>query len=309
MNPPRPSIARDPGLASLRFAGADAASFLHNQVSTDVEGMATGAAGWTSYNSPKGRLLATPLLWRRADAEFVAWVPTDIAEPLRKRLAMFVLRARVAVEVRAGRAIAGVAGPDAAAAIAAALGGAPDPGHGLVAQGTDVVALPDGRFLVDGEQSPAIAGDDVAAAHWDWLGVRAGVAQITLATQDLFIAQTVNLDLVGAVNFRKGCYPGQEIVARMQYLGRLKERMFAFHVDGDPPAAASRVVAGDDNVGTVGTVVNAAPAPAGGSDLLAAVSLAARDAGALRLADGRAITGLSLPYEIPAPAAPNRVKL
>jgi len=143
-------------------------------------------------------------------------------------------------------------------------------------------------------------------AYWNWLGVRAGVAQITLATQDLFVAQAANLDLVGALNFRKGCYPGQEIVARMQYLGRLKDRLLAFHVEGDPPAPASRIVAGDDNAGTV---VNAARAPDGGSDLLAVVNLAARDAGALRLADGRAVVELPLPYAIPAPATPNRAKL
>jgi tRNA-modifying protein YgfZ len=271
-----------------------------------VEGMAVGDAGWTSYNSPKGRLLATPLLWRREDAEFVAYVPAELAEPLRKRLSMFVLRAKLTIGVRAPRFSAGVVGPDAAAGISAALGQAPSRGHGVVAQGTDVVALPDGRFLVDGEDALAIEGDDAQTALWDWLGVRAGVPQITLATQELFVAQAANLDLIGAVNFRKGCYPGQEIVARMQYLGRLKERLLAFHVEGDPPAPASRIVAGDDNSGTV---VNAARAPAGGSELLAVVNLSARDAGALRLADGRAMVELPMPYEIPAPATPNRVKL
>jgi len=220
---------------------------------------------------------------------------------------MFVLRAKVIVEARVPHGlVGGVVGPHAGAAIVAALGRAPAAGQGLVASGTDVVALPDGRFLVDGEQRAVIAGDDASPAHWDWLGVRAGVAQITLATQDLFVAQALNLDLVGAVNFRKGCYPGQEIVARMQYLGRLKERMFAFHAAGEPPAAAARIVADDGNAGTV---VNAAPAPDGGSDLLAVVSVAAREAGGLRLADGRAITELPLPYEVPAPTTPNRVKL
>jgi len=72
MSPPRPLIVLKPGLSSLRFAGPDSASFLHNQLSTDVQGMAVGEAGWTSYNSAKGRLLATPLLWRREDAEFIA---------------------------------------------------------------------------------------------------------------------------------------------------------------------------------------------------------------------------------------------
>ena len=305
MTSSRPFIVQSPGLASIRFAGPEAASFLHNQLSTDVEGMAVGAAGWTSYNSPKGRMLATPLLWRRGEAEFIAYVPDEIADPLRKRLAMFVLRAKVGVEPGVSRTVEGIVGNDAGAAIDAALGHAPARGQGSVLQGADVVALPDGRFLVDHEPAIVIEGDDAAAPRWDWLGVRAGVPQIVRATQDLFIPQTVNFDLVGGINFRKGCYPGQEIVARMQYLGRLKERMFAFHVEGEAPTPGTRVVAGE----AAGTVVNGASAPDGGSDLLAVVTFSALQGGALALEDGRGLTQIPLPYDIPAPAAPNRVKL
>jgi folate-binding protein YgfZ len=290
-------------LASIRFAGPDAAAFLHNQLSTDVEGMAVGAAGWTSYNSPKGRMLASPLLWRRGEAEFIAYVPREIVEPLRKRLGMFVLRAKVTVEPGTSRIVEGIVGPDAT--VNAAFGHAPSRGHGAVLSGADVVALPDGRYLVDGDHAVAIDGGEAAPSHWAWLGVRAGVPQIVRATQDLFIPQAVNFDLVGGINFKKGCYPGQEIVARMQYLGRLKERMFAFHVEGEAPAPGTRVVAGE----SPGTVVNAASAPGGGSELLAVVSLAAVQSAALSLADGRAMTQIPLPYDIPAPSAPNRLKL
>jgi tRNA-modifying protein YgfZ len=305
MMSPRPLVVRSPDLAAIRFAGPDAATFLHNQVSTDVAGMAVGAAGWSSYNSPKGRMLASPLLWRRGEAEFIAYVPGDIAEPLRKRLGMFVLRAKVTVEAVASRTVEGIVGPGAEAALDAVFGRAPARGHGAVVEGADIVALPDGRYLVDGSPAVAIDGDEAAASHWAWLGVRAGVPQIVRATQDVFIPQAVNFDLVGGINFRKGCYPGQEIVARMQYLGRLKERMFAFRVDGDPPAPGARVVAGE----SAGTVVNASSAPDGGSELLAVVNLAAMPTSAPSLADGRAMTQIPLPYDIPAPSAPNRVKL
>ena len=305
MTPPRPLIVRSPGLAGLRIAGHDAASFLHNQLSTDVEGMATGDAGWTSYNSPKGRLLATPLLWRRDDTEFIAYVPEGIAEALRKRLAMFVLRAKAILEVRGSRVVEGIAGADAPAAIEAALGRTPAPGHGLALESLDVVALPDGRYLADGERRAGVDGQDAPRSRWDLLGVRAGVPQIVAATQDLFVPQTANFDLVGGINFRKGCYPGQEIVARMQYLGRLKERMFAFRVDGDPPEPGARITSGGERAGTV---VNAAPSPDTGSELLAVVSLAALPSG-MELEDGRAMTQCPLPYDVPAPATPNRVKL
>ena len=300
-----PLIVRSPALAGLHFAGPDAASVLHNQLSTDIESMAVGRVGWTSYNSPKGRILATPLLWRRDEAEFIAYVPGELAQALHRRLSMFVLRAKVTVADRS-RVLVGVVGPDAGPAIEAAYGRAPAPGHGIALEGADVVALPDGRYLVDGSSPVALTGEDTPASHWDWLGVRAGVPQVLSATQDLFVPQTANLDLVGAINFRKGCYPGQEIVARMQYLGRLKERMFAFHVEGAPPMPGTRVVEGGDNVGTV---TNAAPTPGGGSELLAVVSLAALQAGGLTLADGRALAQIPLPYDVPAPSTPNRVKL
>jgi folate-binding protein YgfZ len=304
MYAPPLSIMRSPALSALRFSGADAASFLHNQLSTDVVGMAVGDAGWTGYNSPKGRLLATPLLWRRQESELVAYVPNEITEPLRKRLAMFVLRAKVKIDVRASGVITGIAGAAALGVIRNLAGNAPAPGHGIAGSQRDVVALPDGRYLVDGPGE--IAGDEFPPPYWDWLGVRAGVPQIMLATQDLFVPQTANLDLVGGINFRKGCYPGQEIVARMQYLGRLKERMFAFHADGDPPSPGAAIVAGEDKVGAV---VNAAPAPGGGSDLLAVVSFAALDAGGLRISGGSSLSRIPLPYDVPAPAAPNRIKL
>jgi folate-binding protein YgfZ len=306
MTAPLPSIVRSPALSPLRISGPDAASFLHNQLSTDVAGMAVGDAGFTGYHSPKGRLLATPLLWRRQESEFVAYVPPDIAEPLRKRLSMFVLRAKVAIEAPASRVLTGVAGTGGDSAIAAVAGDAPAPGHGIAGSEWDVIALPDGRYLVDGVRAWPLDGDDAPPAHWEWLGIRAGVPQIVLATQDAFVPQTANLDLVGGINFRKGCYPGQEIVARMQYLGRLKERMFAFHADGDPPAPGAAIVAGEEKAGTV---VNAAPAPGGGSDLLAIVTFAALEAGGLRIADGADLVPIALPYAVPAPSAPNRVKL
>jgi len=129
---------------------------------------------------------------------------------------------------------------------------------------------------------------------------------VTAATTDQFVAQTANWDLIGGVNFQKGCYPGQEIVARTQYLGRLKERLYVFHVDGPPPAAGTRLYAELFGDQPCGTVVNAAPSPAGGSDLLAVVQIAAVDNGSVRVGerDGPALELQPLPYAIPAPVAP-----
>jgi hypothetical protein len=124
------------------------------------------------------------------------------------------------------------------------------------------------------------------------------------------VLQTANLDLLDGVSFQKGCYTGQEVIARTQYLGRLKERMHLFHVDAPPPPPGTRIYGAVFGDQACGTVVDAATAPTSGCDLLAVVQLSALD-GVLTLAapDGPSIAPIALPYALPAPAAPNRPRL
>lgn len=310
---------RDPGLGHVSVDGPDAPAFLHGQLSSDVTGMAVGDAAWTSYNSPKGRMLASLLLWRSGPESFRAYPAAELAAAFAKRLAMFVLRAKVKVVDRTGeRVLFGIAGPDAMTATRAALGAAPAAGHGSAVGAAGIVGMPDGRVVAD---VPAADADALAqalsehaqaapAGHWDWLGIRAGVPVITLATQERFVPQNANWDLVGGVNFHKGCYPGQEIVARMQYLGRLKERLFAFHADGPPPAPGTPLYSAVFQDQACGTVVNAAPAPDGGSDLLAVLQWsAAQQEVRLAAADGPVLALRALPYAVPEPVAAERPKL
>ncbi len=313
-------VAPAPGFGLVTVEGPDAASFLHNQLSIDVQGMADGEARWSTWNSPKGRMLATLLLWRRERDAFAALAAADLTEALAKRLAMFVLRAKAKVADRSasGRRF-GVAGPGAAEAVRVALGDAPVPGQGLAAADAWLMAPLDGRIFVHAPDDRAedvlsrltAHAEPVSAAHLDWLGVQAGVPVVTRATQDLFIPQTANLDLVGGVDFNKGCYPGQEIVARMRYLGRQKERLFAFHAGGDVPAPATPLFSAEFGEQACGHVVNAAPAPGGGADLLAVVQWAAHEANDLRMGatDGPALAPLPLPYDVPSPVAAVRPKL
>ncbi len=312
--------ARETGLGVVTFEGPDAATFLHGQLSSDVTGMPVGDAAWTSYNSPKGRMLATLLLWRAGPASFRAYPAADLTAAFAKRIAMFVLRAKVKVADLSGeRSLFGVAGPGAAEAVRAVLGAAaPAAGQGSVAGAASVVATPDGRLVVDAAtaQADALAqqlsahAQAVASEHWDWLGIRAGVPVITRATQEHFVPQNANWDLVGGVNFHKGCYPGQEIVARMQYLGRLKERLFAFHADGSPPAPGTPLYSAAFEGQACGTVVNAAPAPEGGSDLLAVLQWSASSLPVhLAAADGPLLAPRALPYAVPEPVAAERPKL
>lgn len=304
-------------LGLLEFAGPDAASFLQSQLSSDVTVLAEGRVQLSSYNSPKGRMLANLYLWRAAPDRFRALVAADLSATVRTRLSLFVLRAKVAIaDLSPVTTLLGVAGPRANEILREALNLAPGPeevaGDDLLA----VVSLPGGRFVVvtapanDARVKKQLAAQAAAAASsvWRWLGIRAGVPLIDSATQDLFVAQTTNWDVLGGVSFQKGCYPGQEIVARMQYLGRLKERLQLFHVDANSHAPGTKLYGAAFGDQACGTIVNAAPAPTGGSDLLAVVQLAALANPPLHAATqaGPELIPLPLPYALPDAATPRR---
>jgi tRNA-modifying protein YgfZ len=303
-------------LSVLEISGPDAAAFLQGQLSNDVMALAESGAQFTSYNSPKGRMLANFVLWRTDAETFRALLPTDVAAGVQKRLAMFVLRSKVSLaDVSQRIARFGLGGPTAADALRSAFGTVPAVFTIVGADGAMLLGLPGPRFVVTAplEAEAAIgmrlARDAVRApfAVWQWLTIRAGVPVVTAPMQDRLIAQVANWDVLGGVSFRKGCYTGQEIIARMQYLGRQKERLFAFHADTVAVAAGARVFVHGFGDQACGTVVNAAPAPEGGSDILAVMQVEAVDAGDLHLEapHGPALVRWPLPYIVP-PAEPPR---
>jgi len=301
-------------LGVLTFAGADAVAFLHSQLSCDVKGLAAGGSTWGSYCTPKGRMLATFFLLKEPGA--IALLPaSDVCDSLRKRLAMFILRSKVTVsDATSELALLGVSGPGGSDALLEALGMAPPAtAHRGVwsTQGIAAVRLPGReRYLV---LAPPAETDRVwgllaqrlrpaGAAAWQWLDIVHGVPLVTALTQEAFVPQMVNLELVGGVSFDKGCYPGQEIVARTQHLGQVKRRMHLAHVDtGIPPSPAAPLYHESDALQTAGMVVNASPAPGGGVDLLAVVQTSALAGGAVRLGtpDGPVLAFRPLPYAIP----------
>jgi len=140
----------------------------------------------------------------------------------------------------------------------------------------------------------------VGAPVWDWLRLNAGVPMLVAATQELFVPQMVNLEAIGGVNFQKGCYPGQEIVARSQYLGKMKRRMFLAHLD-ESAAPGDSLYSADLPGQATGTVVNAAPAPGGGFDLLAVAQIESANTQTLHLKaeSGAPLTLKPLPYALP----------
>ncbi|CAJ92699.1 Folate-binding protein YgfZ [Cupriavidus necator] len=302
-----------PGLGLVRVAGDDAGSFLHTQLTNAVEDLKAGAARLAGYCSPKGRLLATFLMWRDVEG-IVLQLSADIQAPVQKRLSMFVLRAKAKLsDITPTHAILGLAGAGAAKALAAAGLPVPEVAFAVAeADGITVIRLPDGagqprwQLVLPAERAEAVRAalaaslQDATPALWDWLEVQSGLPRIVAATQEQFVPQMINFELVGGVNFRKGCYPGQEIVARSQYRGTLKRRMWLVQGEGEVPAPAAEIYRPEDPGQPCGMIVNAAPAPQGGWAGLAELKIDAA-ASALRLgsAEGAAVATATLPYEVP----------
>jgi folate-binding protein YgfZ len=286
----------------LSCTGDEARAFLHAQLTSDVANLGADHARRAGWCSAKGRLLATFLIVPHQGG-FLLQLSRDLAAPVAKRLAMFILRAKVKLADASGDwAQLGVWGPGAAERLAALGLAAPAADLGVArATGGIAVRIAAQRFLaiVPAAQRQAALASLAGArgGGWELEDIRAGQPTVVLATQDLFVPQMVDLERLGAVDFKKGCYPGQEVVARTQYRGVLKRRMVRARVAA-PAAPAQDVFAEDAPAQASGSVVNAASSTQGGSELLAVVQISSLDAGsALRLgaADGPRLELLPLP--------------
>ena len=279
----------------LRFSGADAQTFLQGQLTCNVLEVTPTTARYGGYCTPKGRLIADFLL-AHAPQAYLMHLPADSLAALADRLRKFVLRARVEIERETTLRAIGVAGPDAVALLRKSVGEPPRlPLESIQYPVGTLLRLPGGAFLVVAPLAE-MSGTWDLLAHiatpvgmdgWNWLQIRAGIPWITAATREQFVPQMVGLDTFGGVDFRKGCYPGQEIVARTHYLGEVKRALRFGHCE-DPAAAADALLSADGQAR--GVIVNAAPAPDGGTDLLAVVQTG-MDGDQLRLrsADGSGV--------------------
>ena len=300
-------------LGLVRFTGAEAQTFLHNQLTCDVAALASGKSTYGGYCNPKGRVLATFLLWRRGEDYFMQ-LPSPLREPTQKQLSKFILRAKVKAEVTDEWVLFGVAGKDAGALVKHAVGAAPAMDHNVAeVSGTMVIKLPGERYQIVAPRENAQAilallasgSEKAAPEHWDWLDICAGVPVILPATQEAFVPQMVNLDLVGGVSLTKGCFPGQEIVARMHYRGTLKQRMYLASVaTTDRLQPGDKLYSPDFGEQACGTIVNAAPSPEGGQDVLAVVQIASAEKGDVQWKSpgGPALRLKQLPYSVAVPA-------
>ncbi|MFT7723965.1 MAG: folate-binding protein [Roseateles sp.] len=278
----------------IRAQGADAARFLHGQLTQDFLLLDRDHARLAGFCSPKGRLLATLVGWQHGDDEILLALPAETLAAALKRLSLFVLRAKCRLtDASAAFAVHGLLGTPAAEAwtlardgdaVLIALPATPDAGRALRIQPADA-PVPAGA---------AMTPDDWAAAE-----AEAGMAWVRGATIEAFVPQMINFEALGGVNFKKGCYPGQEVVARSQYRGTIKRRLQVFEADG-AASVGQEVFHSADPEQPAGVVAGCGMR--GGRTVLAAeIKLAALDGGSLHLgsAGGPALRPRALPYDLP----------
>jgi tRNA-modifying protein YgfZ len=261
-------------------SGADAKTFLHNQLTSDINHLVTDRWQHSSWCTAKGRMLGSFIVVRPAAEEgYLLQMAAELAPPILKRLKMFVLRSKVALEDNSEARISfGLAGKNIVDALRQT--GLPVPAGEYEAasfvEGFVVREAQDRYQVVVASQKAAelwaklsAAARQVGLQAWRWLGVRSGIPLplVRQATQEEFVPQMVNFDKIGGVSFHKGCYPGQEIIARTQYLGKVKRHLYWGHAD-QVLAGGVPLFAATDPQQSCGVVVDAAPSPEGGWDAL-----------------------------------------
>ena len=280
-------------LGVVRVAGADASAFLQGQVSNDLARLERERALLCALSTPQGRVVAVLRLVERAEG-IVAILPATLVAPVIQRLKKYVLRAKVTLTDESARwGVAGLLEPDRPSKQTADA-------HALaVGDEISVHALPNARHLLLGPHQalarlatwlgPPLPDSD----RWRLAAIESGEPQVYPATSDVFVAQMLNLDLVDGVSFSKGCYTGQEIIARTQHRGRIKRRMLRYGLRASPGLEPGDSVQID---GHAGRVVEVAARNATEHEFLAVMTL---EGSARPDAPDLPAVRLPLPYSIP----------
>jgi folate-binding protein YgfZ len=302
-------------LGLIAANGDEAAHFLHNQLTNDVEHLRGDEVRIAGYCSPKGRLLADLLMWKD-HGEIMLQLPREIQLGVQKRLQMYVLRAKAKLnDVSEQRAMIGLAGPAVASVLMpwfptlpVAIYGKVESDAGILIRHPNAFETPRYQWITSNETAIAAWPQLTEVLHasgadaWELAEIDSGVPHITAATQEQFVPQMINFELIGGVNFKKGCYPGQEIVARSQYLGKLKRRMLRASVASAAVAPGTEIFASEDPAQPCGMVVNAARIDDKETDCLVEIKLASAESEVRLGADGPLLAFKTLPYPLTDPA-------
>ena len=271
--------SRLPFFGVVRVSGEDRASFLHGQLSNDINHLNENTACYATYNTPKGRVLANMIVLNRGE-DLLLIMAQDLTEAIVKRLRMFVLRAKVIFEPLPDFAVTGELDETASPSPTA------EPARSFPAQADDgvyTIILPHSGRLKIGEAGLLPEYDAAAENAWNLHEIRSGYAWISTATKETAVAQMLNQHIIGGVHFKKGCYPGQEIIARAQYRGQVKRGLAVLRGDSLEAAGVAVQNGGEE----AGQIINTALTDTG-SLSLAVIKFSAAHAD-LTDADGNAL--------------------
>lgn len=292
-------VARLTHLGVIRVEGDDAAKFLHGQLTQDFSLLGLEQARLAAFCSAKGRMQASFIGFKRSPAEILLVCHRDLLATTLKRLSMFVMRAKARLtDASDAFALYGLAGSSTQAGVADTPWALARLGEASVVTLYPANGVPR-QLWVAPVDTAAPQGDVLSLDTWAWSEVRSGIATLSQPLFEAFVPQMLNYESVGGVNFKKGCYPGQEVVARSQFRGTLKRRAFVVHSDA-ALQAGQEVFGSNDAEQPVGLVVQAATAPEGGFDAIVSLQLAAMESGSLHCGSGTgaALAVLDLPYAL-----------
>lgn len=286
-------------LGVIRAEGEDAVKFLHGQLTHDFALLGMDHARLTAFLSAKGRMQASFIGFKRSPTEVWLVCSRDLLAPTLKRLSMFVMRAKCKLsDATADTQVFGLAG----STIETIAGGAQPTWSKSEFCHATVVHLPPAAgqpraLWVAPQDEPAPAGPALDPALWAWGEVQSGVATLSAPLVEAFVPQMLNYESVDGVSFKKGCYPGQEVVARSQFRGAIKRRAYLAHTAAELAVGAD-IFSPTDPEQACGTVVQTAPAPTGGWDAIVSLQITAAEQGTLHggAPDGPLLTLGTLPY-------------
>lgn len=298
-------------LSLIEVAGENAAEFLHNQLSNDVQHLQTTETRLAAYCSPKGRMLASLLLWKTNSSIFLQ-ISSTLQVSIQKRLQMFIMRSKVKLSnVSDEYVLIGLGGKNAGAVLTQWFAHLPetvnakiDNDNGSLFRAADAFGHPRYQWVIKRDLLENIWTEldaklsYASSSVWRTAEILAGIPYITDKTQEQFVPQMVNFELIGGVNFKKGCYPGQEIVARSQYLGKLKRRMFIADIPSNDVQAGMEVFSPDDASQPCGMIVNAEIQDHQNTICLVEMKVVDQEAGHIHLGSniGPTLKFLPLPY-------------